>query len=42
MFDLEAPLIADLLGSGAHLVGHSSGAVIALLRRPLSRIRGSV
>jgi pimeloyl-ACP methyl ester carboxylesterase len=30
-FELEAPLMADLLGSGAHLVGHSYGAVIALL-----------
>ena len=30
-FDAEAPLIADLLGDGAHLVGHSYGAVIALL-----------
>ena len=30
-FELEAPLIAELLGSGAHLVGHSYGAVIALL-----------
>jgi pimeloyl-ACP methyl ester carboxylesterase len=30
-FDLEAPLIAELLGEGAHLVGHSYGAVIALL-----------
>jgi pimeloyl-ACP methyl ester carboxylesterase len=30
-FELEAPLIADLLGTGAHLVGHSYGAVIALL-----------
>jgi pimeloyl-ACP methyl ester carboxylesterase len=36
-FDVEAPLIAELLGDGAHLVGHSYGAVIALLaaaRRP--------
>lgn len=36
-FELEAPLIAQLLGDGAHLVGHSYGAVIALLaaaRRP--------
>ena len=36
-FDAEAPLIAELLGDGAHLVGHSYGAVIALLaaaRRP--------
>ena len=30
-FELEAPLIAELLGDGAHLVGHSYGAVIALL-----------
>ena len=30
-FEAEAPLIADLLGDGAHLVGHSYGAVIALL-----------
>ena len=30
-FDLEAPLIAELLGEGAHLVGHSYGGVIALL-----------
>jgi len=29
-FELEAPLIAELLGEGAHLVGHSYGAVIAL------------
>jgi pimeloyl-ACP methyl ester carboxylesterase len=36
-FELEAPLFAELLGGGAHLVGHSYGAVIALLaaaRRP--------
>jgi pimeloyl-ACP methyl ester carboxylesterase len=36
-FDLEAPMFAELLGEGAHLVGHSYGAVIALLvaaRRP--------
>ena len=30
-FELEAPLFAELLGAGAHLVGHSYGAVIALL-----------
>jgi pimeloyl-ACP methyl ester carboxylesterase len=30
-FDQEAPMIAELLGDGAHLVGHSYGAVIALL-----------
>jgi pimeloyl-ACP methyl ester carboxylesterase len=29
-FELEAPLIAELLADGAHLVGHSYGAVIAL------------
>ena len=29
-FEAEAPLIAELLGHGAHLVGHSYGAVIAL------------
>lgn len=29
-FEAEAPLIAALLGEGAHLVGHSYGAVIAL------------
>jgi len=29
-FELEAPLIAELLGEGAHLVGHSYGAVIAI------------
>jgi pimeloyl-ACP methyl ester carboxylesterase len=36
-FDPEADLFAELLGDGAHLVGHSYGAVIALLaaaRRP--------
>jgi pimeloyl-ACP methyl ester carboxylesterase len=36
-FELEAPLIAELLEERAHLVGHSYGAVIALLaaaRRP--------
>src|SRR5436190_8009344 len=30
-FELEAPLFAEFLGDGAHLVGHSYGAVIALL-----------
>jgi pimeloyl-ACP methyl ester carboxylesterase len=30
-FEAEAPLMADLLGDGAHLVGHSYGGVIALL-----------
>jgi pimeloyl-ACP methyl ester carboxylesterase len=30
-FELEAPLVAELLGDGAHLIGHSYGAVIALL-----------
>jgi pimeloyl-ACP methyl ester carboxylesterase len=29
-FEREAPLVAELLGAGAHLVGHSYGAVIAL------------
>ncbi len=29
-FEAEAPAVADLLGEGAHLVGHSYGAVIAL------------
>jgi pimeloyl-ACP methyl ester carboxylesterase len=29
-FESEAPAIAELLGDGAHLVGHSYGAVIAL------------
>jgi pimeloyl-ACP methyl ester carboxylesterase len=36
-FEVEAGLFAELLGDGAHLVGHSYGAVIALLaaaRRP--------
>jgi pimeloyl-ACP methyl ester carboxylesterase len=30
-FEVEAPMVAELLGDGAHLVGHSYGAVIALL-----------
>jgi pimeloyl-ACP methyl ester carboxylesterase len=30
-FEAEAPLLAELLGDGAHLVGHSYGGVIALL-----------
>ena len=30
-FEAEAPLFAELLRDGAHLVGHSYGAVIALL-----------
>jgi pimeloyl-ACP methyl ester carboxylesterase len=30
-FEVEAPIFAELLGDGAHLVGHSYGAVIALL-----------
>jgi pimeloyl-ACP methyl ester carboxylesterase len=30
-FQLEAPMVAELLGDGTHLVGHSYGAVIALL-----------
>lgn len=31
----DAPLIADLLGDGAHLVGHSYGGVVALLAAAL-------
>jgi pimeloyl-ACP methyl ester carboxylesterase len=34
-FDAEAPLFAELLGDGAHLVGHSMGGVIALLAAAL-------
>ena len=34
-FETEAPLFAELLGDGAHLVGHSYGAVIALLAAAL-------
>ncbi len=34
-FEREAPLIADLLEDRAHLVGHSYGAVIALLAAAL-------
>lgn len=30
-FALDAPLVADALGDGAHLVGHSYGGVVALL-----------
>jgi pimeloyl-ACP methyl ester carboxylesterase len=30
-FELEGPLFAELLADGAHLVGHSYGAVIALI-----------
>jgi pimeloyl-ACP methyl ester carboxylesterase len=30
-FEVEAPMFAELLRDGAHLVGHSYGAVIALL-----------
>ena len=29
-FEAEGPLLAELLGDGAHLVGHSYGAVVAL------------
>ena len=29
-FELEAPMVAELLGEGAHLVGHSYGGVIAI------------
>jgi pimeloyl-ACP methyl ester carboxylesterase len=35
-FEAEAPLIAELLGDGAHLVGHSYGAVIALYAAALA------
>ncbi len=35
-FELEAPLVAELLGDGAHLVGHSYGAVIALYAAALA------
>jgi pimeloyl-ACP methyl ester carboxylesterase len=35
-FELEAPLMVELLGAGAHLVGHSYGAVIALLTAALA------
>src|SRR3954462_15678068 len=34
-FETEAPMFAELLGDGAHLVGHSYGAVIALLAAAL-------
>jgi pimeloyl-ACP methyl ester carboxylesterase len=34
-FETEAPLFAELVGDGAHLVGHSYGAVIALLAAAL-------
>jgi pimeloyl-ACP methyl ester carboxylesterase len=34
-FEAEAPMFAELLGDGAHLVGHSYGAVIALLAAAL-------
>src|SRR5512144_2471005 len=30
-FEVDAGLIAELLGPGAHLIGHSYGGVIALL-----------
>lgn len=30
-FEQDAPYIADLLGEGAHLVGHSYGGIVALL-----------
>jgi pimeloyl-ACP methyl ester carboxylesterase len=35
-FEAEAPLIAELLGERAHLVGHSYGAVIALYAAALA------
>jgi pimeloyl-ACP methyl ester carboxylesterase len=34
-FEAEAPPIAELLGEGAHLVGHSYGAVIAMFAAAL-------
>jgi pimeloyl-ACP methyl ester carboxylesterase len=34
-FAAEAPLVAEVLGDGAHLVGHSYGAVIVLLAAAL-------
>src|SRR5882757_6131285 len=34
-FEVEAPMFAELLGDGAHLVGHSYGGVIALLAAAL-------
>jgi pimeloyl-ACP methyl ester carboxylesterase len=34
-FEADAPLVADLLGDGAHLVGHSYGGVISLLAAAL-------
>lgn len=34
-FEEEAPLVAELLGASSHLVGHSYGAVIALLAAAL-------
>jgi pimeloyl-ACP methyl ester carboxylesterase len=43
-FDVDAPLIAALLGDGAHLVGHSYGGVVSLLaaaQRP-ERVRSLV
>src|ERR1700730_8639387 len=35
-FEAEAPLMAELLGAGAHLVGHSYGALIALYAAALA------
>jgi pimeloyl-ACP methyl ester carboxylesterase len=35
-FECEAPMVAALLGDGAHLVGHSYGAVIALYAAALA------
>jgi len=34
-FEVDAQLIADVLGDGAHLVGHSYGGVVALLAAAL-------
>ena len=35
-FEQEAPIVAELLGDSSHLVGHSYGAVIALMAAALA------
>jgi pimeloyl-ACP methyl ester carboxylesterase len=35
-FEADAPLVAELLGDGAHLVGHSYGGVVSLLAAALN------